>query len=198
VTARTVLGSVWEGVCVSRVRGALGWGRTVSKTGSRCLHRGVVVASRGHFSGIRVGYSCVLGCAVLCWAGLCWAGLGCAVLGCAGLGCAGLGCAVLGCAGLGCALLCWAVLGCAGLGWAGLCWAVLCCARSGVWVQRLVFSPNGSVAVVYRAVGERMEIVKVAKVIYCEKGKGLLVSKGFMFRFQKIIADRHYGKLVLY
>jgi len=38
---------------------------------------------------------------------------------------------------------------------------------------------------VSHAVGVKMEPVKVAKVIRSEKGKDLLVFKGFKFRFQK-------------
>ena len=39
------------------------------------------------------------------------------------------------------------------------------------------------------AAGVKMEPVKIAKVIRSEKGKDLLVIKGFKFRFQKILAD---------
>jgi len=35
-----------------------------------------------------------------------------------------------------------------------------------------------------------MEPVKVANVIHSEKGKELLVIKGFKFRFQKMLADK--------
>jgi hypothetical protein len=41
---------------------------------------------------------------------------------------------------------------------------------------------------VSHAAGVKMEPVKVAKVIRSEKGKDLLVIKGFRFHFQKLLA----------
>jgi hypothetical protein len=43
---------------------------------------------------------------------------------------------------------------------------------------------------VCHAAGVKMEPVKVDKVIQSEKGKDLIVIKGFKFRFQTILADR--------
>ena len=51
------------------------------------------------------------------------------------------------------------------------------------------FSGITCVPVLSHAAGVKMEPVKVAKVIRSEKGKDLLVTKGFKFRFQKILAD---------
>jgi hypothetical protein len=45
------------------------------------------------------------------------------------------------------------------------------------------------ITVVSHAAGVKMEPVKVNKVIRSEKGKDLVVIKGFRFRFQKILAD---------
>jgi hypothetical protein len=42
---------------------------------------------------------------------------------------------------------------------------------------------------VYHGVGVKMEPVKVSKAISSEKGKDLLVIKGFKFRFQTILVD---------
>jgi hypothetical protein len=50
---------------------------------------------------------------------------------------------------------------------------------------------------VSNGVGVKMEPLKVAKVICSEKRKDLLAIKGFKFRFQKILADRQYGTMVL-
>jgi hypothetical protein len=45
------------------------------------------------------------------------------------------------------------------------------------------------ITVVSHVAGVKMEPVQVAKVIRSEKGKYLLVIKGFKFRFKKILAD---------
>ena len=46
------------------------------------------------------------------------------------------------------------------------------------------------ITVVPHAAGVKMEPAKVDKVIRSEKGKYLLVIKGFKSRFQKILADK--------
>ena len=56
-------------------------------------------------------------------------------------------------------------------------------------VPRSVCSYNSCVSVVSHAAGVKMEPVKFAEVIPSEKGKDLLVIKGFKFHFHKILAD---------
>jgi len=56
-------------------------------------------------------------------------------------------------------------------------------------VPRSLLSCDSCVPVVSHAAGVKMEPVKFAEVIPSEKGKDLLVIKGFKFHFHKILAD---------
>jgi len=65
--------------------------------------------------------------------------------------------------------------------------------RPGLFRVRVLVAPCdqfSAVPVVSHAAGVKMEPVKVAKVIRSEKGKDLLVVKGFKLRFQNILVDK--------
>jgi len=73
--------------------------------------------------------------------------------------------------------------------WAQHGHGMLCVNRPLVGVPRSISRYSSCVPIVSHAAGVKMEPVNVGKVIRSERGKDLLVIKGFKFRFQKIFAD---------